>query len=197
MAQTLGYTPLLADAHKLPLMHAFADIVALNATLHHCEDMPQVLREAARLVRPGGLLVIDHDPQLSAWNYKGLGIFFYQIRLWIYRLVLRNLHIHQEERSRMLATEIHHQPGDGVTADLFRQTLAPLGFVVHLYPHNHTVGAEALQGQRGRPPTGAIVGGRFSPASILILQTQHCRSCVLQCNNPKELETTFFSANFV
>lgn len=152
MAQALGYTPLLADAHELPLINAFADIVALNATLHHCEDMPQILREAARLVRPGGLLVVDHDPQLTAWNYKGLGMFFYQIRLWIYRLALRNLHIQQEERSCMLATETHHKPGDGVTAALFHQTLEPLGFAVNLYPHNHTVGAEALKGCTGRPP---------------------------------------------
>jgi SAM-dependent methyltransferase len=54
MAQRIGYTPLLADAHHLPLIAGFADVVALNATLHHCDDMAQVLAQAARLVRPGG-----------------------------------------------------------------------------------------------------------------------------------------------
>jgi ubiquinone/menaquinone biosynthesis C-methylase UbiE len=152
MAAELGYTAVLADAHHLPFVDGFADIVAINATLHHCENMSVVLTEAARLVRPGGILVIDHDPQLSAWDYKGLGMFLYNIRLMLYRFFLRSLHINQEERSCMLATEIHHKPGDGVTAEFFRQTLEPLGFTLKLYPHNNTAGAEVLEGDRGKPP---------------------------------------------
>ena len=152
MAQKIGYTPLLADAHHLPLTSDFADIVALNAAIHHCEDMVQVLKESARLVRPGGLLIIDHDPQLSAWNYKGLGLFFYKIRHFIYQGCLPQLHYAPEERNFALATEIHHQPGKGVTSELLTQTLEPLGFTVNLYPHNQAVGAEALEGVQGRPP---------------------------------------------
>ena len=152
LAQEIGYTPLLADAHQLPFIDGFADLVALNATLHHCEDMAQVLTEASRLVRPGGILIADHDPQLSAWNYKGLALLMYKLRLPIYRLLLPNLHIPQKERLSMLETEIHHRPGDGVTEEFFRQTLEPLGFSVKIYPHNQTVGAEALQGNYGTPP---------------------------------------------
>ena len=58
MAQKLGYTPILADAHDLPLVSQCADIVVLNATIHHCDDMSKVLQEAARLVSPKGLLRI-------------------------------------------------------------------------------------------------------------------------------------------
>lgn len=152
LAQQLGYTPLLADAHQLPLISGFADLVVLNATLHHCENMAKVLAEASRLVRPGGILIADHDPQLTAWNYKGLALFMYILRLPIYRLILRNLHIPKNERISMIATEIHHKPGDGVTREFFHQILEPLGFTVKIYPHNHTVGAEALQGDYGSPP---------------------------------------------
>jgi len=152
MAQQIGYTPLLADAHCLPLTSGFADLVALNATLHHCDDMVKVLAEASRLVRPGGMLIVDHDPQLTAWNYKGLVKLMYQIRLPIYKLILRNLYIPDDERFSLLASETHHRPGDGVTETFFRQTLEPLGFTVKLYPHNHTAGAETLQGNRGRFP---------------------------------------------
>lgn len=152
MAAELGYTPVLADAHKLPFVSEFADIVALNATLHHCEDMPTVLAEAARLVKPGGLLIVDHDPQRSAWNYKGLALLFYKMRLPIYKFFLRSLHVDSIERLTALKTEIHHHPGDGVTAQLFRKTLQPKGFQVHLFPHNQTVGAEILQGVRGKFP---------------------------------------------
>ncbi|NJK28057.1 MAG: class I SAM-dependent methyltransferase [Coleofasciculaceae cyanobacterium SM2_3_26] len=183
MAQEIGYTPLLADAHDLPLVSGCADIVALNATLHHCDDMDKVLREAARLVRPGGLLMIDHDPQRSAWNYKGLGMLFYQVRLPLYRFLFRTLHIESEERAAMMATEVHHQPGHGVTPELFRSILSPLGFDINLYPHNHTVGAEALQGELGNPPhwryrIGQILSGidPYSPEAALSLMCVARRS---------------------
>ena len=151
-AKVLGYTPLLADAQNLPLKSQFADIVAINATLHHCDDMIQVLRESARLVSPGGLLIVDHDPQLSAWNYKGLAMFLYKIRLSIYKFLIPTLHIERNERLRALSTELHHYPGDGVTAEMFYDTLHSMNFDVALYPHNQAVGAEALQGKRGKPP---------------------------------------------
>jgi SAM-dependent methyltransferase len=153
MARGIGYEPLLADAHALPFVSEFADIVAINASLHHCDDMVTVLAEAARLVRPGGTLIIDHDPQLSAWNYKGLGLLLYKIRLgFLYRFLFRELDMPEADRKMALATEVHHQPGHGVTSQLFYETLLPLGFEVNLYPHNNAVGAEALQGEYGTPP---------------------------------------------
>jgi hypothetical protein len=35
--------------------------------------MARALGEAARLVRPGGVLVADHDPQRSAYEFRGVG----------------------------------------------------------------------------------------------------------------------------
>lgn len=150
MARNIGYTPILADAHNLPFIDSFADIVALNATLHHCDDMAKVLSQAARLVRPGGLLVTDHDPQQTAWNWKGLGLVLYNIRFPIYRLIRGGKFMSPEEYDAIEATEIHHQPGTGVVSQLYHQVLEPLGFSVKVYPHNHTLGAEVLQGNYGR-----------------------------------------------
>ncbi|NJR65808.1 MAG: class I SAM-dependent methyltransferase [Leptolyngbyaceae cyanobacterium CRU_2_3] len=153
MAQQIDYTPLLADAHNIPLISEFADIVAINAALHHCTDMAKVLAESARLVRPGGVLIVDHDPQLTAWNYKGLGLLLYQVRLGIiYRFLLRDLHVPHEERTQALATEVHHKPGHGVTKTLFYETLEPMGFEVQVCPHNNMIGADALKGIAGNPP---------------------------------------------
>jgi SAM-dependent methyltransferase len=154
MAQQIGYTPLLADAHNIPLVTGFADIVALNAALHHCTDMSKVLVESARLVRPGGIMIVDHDPQLTAWNYKGLGLLLYKIRMGVlYRFFLRDLYSSDEEERRSgLATEVHHQPGHGVTKKLFHETLEPMGFEVKVYPHNNAIGADALKGIFGDPP---------------------------------------------
>lgn len=175
MAQRIGYTSLLADAHQLPLVSGFADLVVVNAALHHCSDMAAVLAEAARLVRSGGQLIIDHDPQLTAWNYRGLGLFLYKIRLKvIYRLFLKRLHIPLEERLTALATEIHHHPGDGVTSELFYKILLPMGFKVNIYPHNNAAGAEALEGFCGKPPhwryrVGQILSGINPSASTAAL----------------------------
>jgi SAM-dependent methyltransferase len=146
MARRIGYVPLLADAHRLPLVSGFADIVAVNATLHHCDDMAEVLGEAARLVRPGGLLVCDHDPQLSAWWFRGAGLVLWEARLPVYRWLGRASRPEQRMRE---ATEAHHRPGSGVTRELFLTVLRPRGFDVRLFPHNHVVGASALDGQIG------------------------------------------------
>lgn len=163
MAKEVGYTPFLADAHQLPLVDGFADLVVANATIHHCDNMAQVLSEAARLVKPGGLLVTDKDPQMTAWNLKGLGLLLRNIRFGVYRIIGSRYYIPEEERKARFDTETHNQrPGDGVTPDLYYQTLQPLGFEVKLYPHNHDLGAEVLKGQFGRMPWKNRLGQRLS-----------------------------------
>ncbi len=149
-AQKIGYQPVLADAHNIPLVSEFADLVVVNACLHHCDDMAKVLSEAARLVRPGGLLITDHDPQRSAWQYRGIGLWLWNIRLPIYRLLKRGGHASAEEQYWSIRSEVHHRPQDGVTPRLFHTVLDPLGFDVKLYSHNHTAGASVLQGSPGR-----------------------------------------------
>lgn len=174
MAKEIGYIPLIADAHNLPLVSKFADLVTLNAALHHCEDMSSVLAEAARLVRPGGMIVIDHDPQLSAWNYRGIALWLYKIRLNIYKWVLKNLYIPKEERLSALATEIHHQPGRGVTENLFYETLEPMGFNVKVYPHNNATGDEVLKGIQGNPPHW-----RYRAGQLLSLRNPYSKASAL------------------
>jgi ArsR family transcriptional regulator len=55
----------LADMYRLPLQETSFDIAVLQMVLHYAEDPPGVLAEAARVLRPGGrLLVVDlarHD----------------------------------------------------------------------------------------------------------------------------------------
>jgi SAM-dependent methyltransferase len=150
MARGIGYLPLLSDAHALPFVDGFADLVVLNAALHHCDDMAQVLGEAARLVAPGGCLVTDHDPQLTAWHFKGAARWLWDARLHVYRWTSRGFHGDPEEQAIALASEVHHSPGRGVMPSLYRDVLEPLGFSVEVWPHNHTVGSEAFAGVRGR-----------------------------------------------
>jgi ubiquinone/menaquinone biosynthesis C-methylase UbiE len=48
----------VGDAHHLPYGDAEFDIVTLHTLISHVDDPPQVLREARRLVRPGGTVAI-------------------------------------------------------------------------------------------------------------------------------------------
>ncbi len=151
MAEQVGYIPLLADAHHLPLADGCADLVVANATIHHCDDMAKVLAEAARLVKRGGLLVTDKDSQSTALNLSGLGLFLHEIRFFLYWIIRSKYYLSQEYRNARQATETHNQkPGDGITPELYRKVLGPLGFEVKLFPHNHDLGIEVLEGKIGR-----------------------------------------------
>ena len=174
-ARATGYEILLADAHDLPFSSGVADIVILNATIHHCEHMARVIEEAGRLVAPGGLLATDHDPQQSAWNFKGLGLWLWNARLSAYYWIKRGYHSTREEQAAVLASELHHYPGEGVTHELFENALRPLGFDIEIFPHNHRNGGEVLSGQRGtsdlRFQAGQILSGMnpYAPESALSL----------------------------
>ena len=154
-AEKLGYTPLLADAQNLPLKSGFADIVTLNATLHHCDDVASTLKEAARLVKPGGLLITDLDPQKTAWDFKGLGLLLNQARrrfpmYWLMRFARYRS---RTEINMRLATELHNaKSGDGLMPQVYHQILKPLGFQVNLYPHNHNIDDEIFTGRLGHLP---------------------------------------------
>jgi SAM-dependent methyltransferase len=153
-AMTIGYTPLLADAHNLPFVGGFADVVTLNAVLHHCDDMARVLAQAARLVRPGGVLITDEDPLCNLANYQGLALLIVEARARfpMYWLPGRSqIQKSLEEEAWRLATEIHNsKPGDGVTPELYIDVLEPLGFEIELFPHYHNVGDELFRGEKGR-----------------------------------------------
>ncbi len=151
-AQHVGYVPLLADVHDTPLASGCADVVVANATLHHTDDPAQVLAEAARLVRPGGLLVTDEDPLRSTFRLRGVPRVAHALRHLV--PVFRVRH-HPTRRLRFagwieqlqrMRTELHHKyPGDGLEPGVFARVLEPMGFDVTTYPHGHIAGAELLE----------------------------------------------------
>ena len=155
-ARDIGYTALLSDVHNTPLMSGFADLVTANATLHHVDDMAAVLAEAARLVKPGGLLVTDEDPLKHDHQFSILGSFLRRVRSFIPFSRGSN----QSPRSWKYSsfsqqacrrkTELHNRfPGDGITLEMYLNVLEPMGFNVKLYPHGHVANADVFKGSRG------------------------------------------------
>jgi SAM-dependent methyltransferase len=151
MAKESGYIPLLADAQNLPLADSCADLVVVNATIHHCDDMAKVLAEAARVVKPGGILVTDKDAQSTALNLSGIGLFLREVRFLFYWAMRSKYYLSPEYRNARQATETHNRnPGDGITPEIYYQILEPLGFNVNIFPHNHDLGTEVLAGDIGK-----------------------------------------------
>ncbi|MCW3813085.1 methyltransferase domain-containing protein [Micromonospora sp. DR5-3] len=58
-AATHGVTAIRADATAVPLAAGCADVVSAGELLEHVPDWRRAVAEACRLLRPGGLLVLD------------------------------------------------------------------------------------------------------------------------------------------
>ena len=54
-----GVTAIRADVTRLPLADGCADVVSAGELLEHVADRPAVVAEACRVLRPGGVLVLD------------------------------------------------------------------------------------------------------------------------------------------
>ena len=66
--QISGATIYLAPAEHLPLENDSVDLVTSTVSFHHWSDQAQGVREAARVLRPGGLFVLA-DMSLAAHGH--------------------------------------------------------------------------------------------------------------------------------
>lgn len=53
---------------SIGLPDSSADVVAMNSVLHHVPDAPRLLAEIVRVLKPGGALLIGHEPNARFWR---------------------------------------------------------------------------------------------------------------------------------
>jgi hypothetical protein len=150
LACEVGYVPLLTDAHDLPLKSGFTDVVAMNGTLPSCHGHAKDVAGGSVAGEQWGT---SGGGSRSPVFSKGLS------RFWtnpgnpkpIYRWMNRGGHRAEgNEQQWAERTEVHHRPGDGVTEQMFRESLEAAGFDVSIYPHNLAVGREIKAGRQER-----------------------------------------------
>lgn len=79
----------LADAEAIPLPDGSVDAAVANMALHHVENPPAAIREMARLLRPGGVVVIsdldthEHEFLRTEQHDRWLGFERDDVRRWL------------------------------------------------------------------------------------------------------------------
>jgi ArsR family transcriptional regulator len=91
----------LGDAHELPLESASVDAVFAHMVLHSIEEPEPAIQEMARVVRPGGqVIIVDFMPHEHEWMRQELGLLWLgfsteTIASWIDAAGLEAPRIHQ------------------------------------------------------------------------------------------------------
>ena len=73
-ARAHGVLPIRADVTAVPLASGCADVVAAGEILEHVADLGEAVREACRLLRPGGLLVLDTIAATAAARFLAVTV---------------------------------------------------------------------------------------------------------------------------
>jgi ubiquinone/menaquinone biosynthesis C-methylase UbiE len=72
LQQKIGFVAQLSttvlDGTDIPFVDHSFDVVACYSVLHHIPDYIHAVREFARVVRPGGLIYIDHEANEMSWS---------------------------------------------------------------------------------------------------------------------------------
>lgn len=120
------FARLCADARRLPLRPASIDLVFTNLMLQWCDELPVVLREIRRVLRPGGLLMLS---SFGPGTLAELGAAWAEADAYEHVHRFLDVHVVGDELMRAGFTEPvldveRHVPGYDTVLDLMRELQA-------------------------------------------------------------------------
>jgi ubiquinone/menaquinone biosynthesis C-methylase UbiE/uncharacterized protein YbaR (Trm112 family) len=139
LAYSKGFPVLLGDAEKLPLKPNSVDVISCFSVLHHLFDQTPAFKEFARVLKPGGYLYTDWDPNslfVGHPDQKGHS-FLYSFALDVFRCFrnlsakLRhksNLQNNNDLRDVVTLAEYHHHFSSGLDPYALKVELLSNGF---------------------------------------------------------------------
>lgn len=121
LVQSRKVTPLVAkaDGLKLPFRDESFDCISFYSVLHHILDPVDLLREAFRTLRKGGIVYTDHDPN----------IYFMRNMWWlvrIYNFIFKKTMFAGEGVHRL--AEYHHKMGHELDPVALMEISRKIGF---------------------------------------------------------------------
>ncbi len=117
-----------ADGQSLPLEDQSVDAALANMYLHHCPDPAAAIREMARILKPGGRLVItDMDRHAHEWMREEmsdvwLGFDRDQVRGWLREAGLVNAYVEDSDQcccAQSQTIDLAGQPGRSAQIRVF------------------------------------------------------------------------------
>jgi SAM-dependent methyltransferase len=140
--EELDITVVESAGEGLPVPSASVDLVLARQVLHHARDLPQLCREVARVLRPGGVFVAAREHVLS--RKEDLPAFLRDHPLhWLYG----------GECAYLLGDYRDAIRGAGLVID---RELRPLESVINYAPMTLATLREELQARLGRIPLGSM-----------------------------------------
>jgi len=109
----------LGELEHLPMRDSEADIVVISMVLHYLDEQQQAVDEAARVLRPGGTLLIaeldthGNEEMRSIYGHRRLGFSKETVAGWMTRAGL------------VLKSQKSYKAGEGLTAVIYMAVKAP------------------------------------------------------------------------
>ncbi len=105
-----------SDAESLPFKGEFFDCISCYALLHHLYDHQALFRECARLLKPGGTLYTDHDPNYYFTRFYRI---YYRLKYW-------NRPGFSSDTEEL--AEYHNTKSSGINPERLKEQLIQAGF---------------------------------------------------------------------